>query len=210
MHELPPGDSGKRATAAGLLRPQTRTGVRDRHRTPYRRLQRLPGVRQPAACRVASSGYLGGRAGFPGFRPAPLPANRSRVSWWDLLLRPFTTVPLRRGLPAAAMTCLLVGRGDSAGASRGFARNGAERRGTGGFGAAGTGGARVGCHGDAERVQPSRARGKSSSQTLDHEMPVPRRCSSAADSSGGDLRPNRLRTQAPQSEQSASRAAEGV
>ena len=32
----------------------------------------------------------------------------ARVSWLDLLLRPFTTVTLRRGLPAAAMTCLLL------------------------------------------------------------------------------------------------------
>jgi hypothetical protein len=32
----------------------------------------------------------------------------ARVSWWDLLLRPFTTVTLRRGLSAAAMTCLLL------------------------------------------------------------------------------------------------------
>jgi hypothetical protein len=32
----------------------------------------------------------------------------AQVSWWDLLLRPFTTVTLRRGLSAAAMTCLLL------------------------------------------------------------------------------------------------------
>ncbi len=32
----------------------------------------------------------------------------TQVSWWDLLLRPFTTATLRRGLPAAAMTCLLL------------------------------------------------------------------------------------------------------
>ncbi len=32
----------------------------------------------------------------------------AQVSWWSLLLRPFTTVTLRRGLPAAAMTCLLL------------------------------------------------------------------------------------------------------
>ncbi len=32
----------------------------------------------------------------------------TQVSWWDLLLRPFSTATLRRGLPAAAMTCLLL------------------------------------------------------------------------------------------------------
>ena len=32
----------------------------------------------------------------------------ARVSWWDLLRRPFTMVTLRRGLSAAAMTCLLL------------------------------------------------------------------------------------------------------
>jgi hypothetical protein len=32
----------------------------------------------------------------------------ARSPWWDVLLRPFTIVTLRRGLPAAVMTCLLV------------------------------------------------------------------------------------------------------
>jgi Putative zinc-finger len=32
----------------------------------------------------------------------------TEVSWWDLLLRPFRPVTLRRSLPATAMACLLV------------------------------------------------------------------------------------------------------
>jgi hypothetical protein len=32
----------------------------------------------------------------------------NEVSWWDLLLRPFRPMTLRRSLPATAMTCLLV------------------------------------------------------------------------------------------------------
>jgi hypothetical protein len=32
----------------------------------------------------------------------------TEVSWWDMLLRPFRPVSLRRSLPATAMACLLV------------------------------------------------------------------------------------------------------
>jgi hypothetical protein len=32
----------------------------------------------------------------------------TEVSWWDLLLRPFRPVTLRRSLPATVMACLLV------------------------------------------------------------------------------------------------------
>ena len=32
----------------------------------------------------------------------------NEVSWWDMLLRPFRPMTLRRSLPATAMTCLLV------------------------------------------------------------------------------------------------------
>ena len=105
----------------------------------------------------------------------------AHVPWWSLLLRPFrppfNSVALRRSLHAAAMACLLVVAGIVL-----------ERPaispvpppkdvgpGAGGFRAAGTSGAHLGRHGDAERVQSTRAGGYSEFEALDHETPLPGR-----------------------------------
>ena len=127
------------------------------------------------ACREFASGQRAVWQALDAWEAAPVSADfdsrlyrriETEVSWWDLLLRPFRPVTLRRSLPATAMACLLVmvgvilerptvspapppGEGDP-----------------GGFGAAGTGGACVGCHGDPERVQPSRAHGHAPFETL--------------------------------------------
>jgi hypothetical protein len=82
----------------------------------------------------------------------------TEVSWWDLLLRPFRPVTLRRSLPATAMACLLVMAGVILSAPPASPAPPPGDATSGGFGATGTGGACVGCDGDPERVQPARAR----------------------------------------------------
>jgi hypothetical protein len=69
------------------------------------------------ACRRFASGQRAVWQALDTWEAAPVSSDfdrrlyrriEARVSWWDLLLRPFTTVTLRRGLSAAAMTCLLL------------------------------------------------------------------------------------------------------
>jgi hypothetical protein len=70
-----------------------------------------------SACRKFTSGQNIVWQAMDGWEAAPVSPDfdrrlfrriEARVSWWDLLLRPFTTAAIRRGLSAAAMTCLLL------------------------------------------------------------------------------------------------------
>ena len=69
------------------------------------------------ACREFASGQRVVWQALDAWEAAPVSADfdsrlyrriETEVSWWDLLLRPFRPVTLRRSLPATAMACLLV------------------------------------------------------------------------------------------------------
>ena len=69
------------------------------------------------ACREFASSQRAVWRALDAWEPAPVSADfdsrlfrriENEVSWWDLLLRPFRPMTLRRSLPATAMTCLLV------------------------------------------------------------------------------------------------------
>jgi hypothetical protein len=68
-------------------------------------------------CREFASGQRAVWQALDNWEAAPVSADfdsrlyrriETEVSWWDLLLRPFRPVTLRRSLPATAMACLLV------------------------------------------------------------------------------------------------------
>jgi hypothetical protein len=69
------------------------------------------------ACREFASGQHAVWQALDAWEAAPVSADfdsrlyrriDTEVSWWDLLLRAFRPVSLRRSLPATAMACLLV------------------------------------------------------------------------------------------------------
>jgi hypothetical protein len=68
-------------------------------------------------CREFASGQRAVWQALDAWEAAPVSADfdkrlywriEAQISWWDLLLRPFRPVTLRRSLPATAMACLLV------------------------------------------------------------------------------------------------------
>ena len=69
------------------------------------------------ACREFASGQRAVWQALDAWEAAPVSADfdsrlyrriETEVSWWDLLMRPFRPVTLRRSLPATALACLLV------------------------------------------------------------------------------------------------------
>ena len=69
------------------------------------------------ACREFASGQRAVWQALDTWEAAPVSEDfdsrlyrriETEVSWWDLLLRPFRPVTLRRSLPATALACLLV------------------------------------------------------------------------------------------------------
>jgi hypothetical protein len=68
-------------------------------------------------CREFASSQRAVWRALDGWEAAPVSADfdsrlyqriENEVCWWDLILRPFRPITLRRSLPATAMTCLLV------------------------------------------------------------------------------------------------------